>query len=793
MKKLLLLATMLLAVMQVSAADVNLAQASATARRFLTANAKVKGFQGVSAGDLKLIHTEKNSSSATQAAYYIFNSSRGFIIVSGDDRAHQILAHGDRPLDMKRMPDNMKFWLGTYKKQIEFLQAHPGMVVDQPKLNKSLRTPDVAPLLTAEWDQDAPYYNHCPMYNGSYCLTGCPATSLSMVFYYWKYPTDPTPEVEGYTNESYGFQIPALPSITFDWDNMLDKYTGGYTPAQADAVAWLMRYVGQEEHMDYTPSGSGAMGADILRAVKFFGYDEEMARLEFKTRTDDYGNDTAVYYTDDEWAALLQNELAEGRPVVYCGYDYSYWGWSGHAFNVDGYTASDNTYHVNWGWSGDGNGDFVLNAFSSSGYTFDIEQQMIMGIQPPAQGPSIKINPSKLEMNAYPGKTATATVKVKGQLLNSAIDLTLNDESGMFSIDATSVDVSEQEAGKVITVTYAPTAVGTHTATITLSNPDAEDKVITINGTAVLETYIPYMLPADSAFINLTQFRANWTDETPADNVESYTLEVATRPAVELLDSIDGSIYTGSYESMTLSAPWSGNGVMAGHNAVYFNNYNDDGYISYTVPEGYTDAVFTMQITTVSGTYGSGNITVGSNQTPSVGHEFYSEETHSWLVTASEGEKITITSTDDYFSPDMAMIKVYVGDVNELNSLRAVVEDGDASYRLITGITDKFYTVKDLTESGTFYYKVRTVYADGTQSRWSNSQKVTLFENGHVYAPGDVDHDGKVSIVDVTELINYLLKGDASAICTICADVDGNGKVNIDDVTALIDLLLAGN
>lgn len=793
MKKLLLLATMLLAVMQVFAADVNLAQASATARRFLTANAKVKGFQGVSAGDLKLIHTEKNSSSATQAAYYIFNSSRGFIIVSGDDRAHQILAHGDRPLDMKRMPDNMKFWLGTYKKQIEFLQAHPGMVVDQPKLNKSLRTPDVAPLLTAEWDQDAPYYNHCPMYNGSYCLTGCPATSLSMVFYYWKYPTDPTPEVEGYTNESYGFQIPALPSITFDWDNMLDKYTGGYTPAQADAVAWLMRYVGQEEQMDYTPSGSGAMGADILRAVKFFGYDEEMARLEFKTRTDDYGNDTAVYYTDDEWAALLQNELAEGRPVVYCGYDYSYWGWSGHAFNVDGYTASDNTYHVNWGWSGDGNGDFVLNAFSSSGYTFDIEQQMIMGIQPPAQGPSIKINPSKLEMNAYPGKTATATVKVKGQLLNSAIDLTLNDESGMFSIDATSVDVSEQEAGKVITVTYAPTAVGTHTATITLSNPDAEDKVITINGTAVLETYIPYMLPADSAFINRTQFRANWTDETPADNVESYTLEVATRPAVELLDSIDGSIYTGSYESMTLSAPWSGNGVMAGHNAVYFNNYNDDGYISYTVPEGYTDAVFTMQITTVSGTYGSGNITVGSNQTPSVGHEFYSEETHSWLVTASEGEKITITSTDDYFSPDMAMIKVYVGDVNELNSLRAVVEDGDASYRLITGITDKFYTVKDLTESGTFYYKVRTVYADGTQSRWSNSQKVTLFENGHVYAPGDVDHDGKVSIVDVTELINYLLKGDDSAICTICADVDGNGKVNIDDVTALIDLLLAGN
>ena len=50
---------------------------------------------------------------------------------------------------------------------------------------------------------------------------------------------------------------------------MLDKYTGSYTTAQADAVAWLMRYVGQEEQMDYTPSGSGAMGADILRAFQY--------------------------------------------------------------------------------------------------------------------------------------------------------------------------------------------------------------------------------------------------------------------------------------------------------------------------------------------------------------------------------------------------------------------------------------------------------------------------------------------------------------------------------------------
>ncbi len=792
MRKLFLLVTLLMTVIQVSAADVSLATAQAKAVNYLQNMAKDKRLAALPANGVKLLHIESNSTRAAQAVYYIFNSDRGFVIVSGDDRAQTILAHGDRPLDLKRMPDNMKFWLGTYKKQLEYLQAHPGLAVDQPKLSINLNAGKVEPLLTAEWDQSAPYYNHCPTYNGSLCLTGCPATSLSMVFYYWKYPTDPTPEVEGYTNSSYGFQVEPLPSITFDWDNMLDKYTGSYTTAQADAVAWLMRYVGQEEQMDYTPSASGAMGEDILRAVKFFGYDEEMAHLEYKTRTDDYGTDTATYYNDDEWAALLQNELYEGRPVVYCGYDYSSWyGWSGHAFNVDGYNPSDNTYHVNWGWSGDGNGDFVLNAFSSGGMTFDIEQQMIMGIQPPVLGPGIKVNTSKLDMNAYVEKTATATFTVKGNELTSAITLSLNDESGMFTMDASSVAVSEQEAGKVITVTYAPTTSGTHTATITLSNPGAEDKTITLNGTAVLETYVPYMLLADEAAINLTQFRADWTDETPAKNVDSYTLEVSTRPAVELLDSIDGGKYPGSYEDITLTAPWSGNSVHGGHGAVYFSNYSYDGYIAYTVPEGYTNEVFTMQITTVAGSYGSGDLTVGSNQTASVSHQFNSSETYNWVVTASEGEKITITSTDNYFSPDMAMIKVYVGDVNELNSLRAINEEGDANYRLITGITDKSYTVKNLAEAGTFFYKVKALYSDGTQGRWSNSQRVTLFENGHGYEVGDVDHDGSVNISDVTALIDGLLGGNVA--CEICADVDGDGQIAIADVTTLIDRLLAGN
>ena len=57
-------------------------------------------------------------------------------------------------------------------------------------------------------------------------------------------------------------------------------------------------------------------------------------------------------------------------------------------------------------------------------------------------------------------------------------------------------------------------------------------------------------------------------------------------------------------------------------------------------------------------------------------------------------------------------------------------------------------------------------------------------------AVGDVNGDGKVTINDVTTLIDILLSGDPTPAS---ADVNGDGKVSINDVTALIDYLLNGS
>ena len=58
---------------------------------------------------------------------------------------------------------------------------------------------------------------------------------------------------------------------------------------------------------------------------------------------------------------------------------------------------------------------------------------------------------------------------------------------------------------------------------------------------------------------------------------------------------------------------------------------------------------------------------------------------------------------------------------------------------------------------------------------------------------GDVNNDGKVNIADVTELINYLLSGNADGVNLWAADVDNNDNINIADVTGLINYLLTGN
>ena len=802
MRRVLLCVAVLFAAIQLSASPVDMRTAQAKAQKFVQEKAYDGTLRAPISGQMKLAHAEMNSKMLDRAVYYIFNSSNGYVIVSGDDRAEEILGYGDAPLNINNIPCNMKAWLSNYKEQIEYLQAHEGLQVETPSMMAPSRIASVAPLLTALWDQEAPYWNQC-IINGNQCLTGCPATSAAMVFYYWKYPDFETPEVPGYRCElstsywggaSY-VNVAALPPVTFDWDNMKDSYSGNYTTAQGTAVATLMRYIGQAEHMAYGTSAAGGSGVDadsvslIADAFKFFGYDEETVQVVKKTSA--YSGGTTLY-TDAEWAELIQTELAEDRPIVFCAIAGGMFG-GGHAFNVDGYEATTNKYHINFGWSGSSNNYYALNAFNGSGSTFNQYQQMVIGVQPPLQTPRLKADQSELSMECYKNSTSSSKFTLNGRNLEGNVTITLNDENGVFSIDQNTLTPdADGKVSNTIHVTYAPKTEGEYTATITCRAAGVDDIVITLHGASDYELYRPVMSQADEQYITSNSFRAEWTDNTPAENVTSYTLEVQAKPDVTLLSEGD---WSGVPKDNTNIAANAADYLPDGWTFTGSNLYLDGGFLS----PGRNSVIMVncdlAGYTKLSIIVNAKAYTKGSNTTLDIATDQESKtitlakEVETYLVVLEVGDHGFVKFTSGYY-PEIQSIKIYGGEITDPEpfALRAG-ETGDTEYRLIEGITpDKFYTVDGLLPATSYLYRVKSLYVNGTESKWSNIKEVITAAGEGVR--GDVDGNGTVTIDDVTLLIDTLLKGNGAGNA---ADVNLDGEVSIDDVTALIDYLLKGN
>ncbi len=779
MKKIVMLAAAsLLATIQLFAAPVDAVTAQATAKRYLQASAR-RGHAAPAALDVKLVLTEKNQVNTNQAAYYIFNTSDSYVIVSGDDRAREVLAHGDRPLDINNIPCNMQLWLEGYRKQIEFLQAHPDYVVDNGTPNRTPITGEsVDPLLSAMWDQGEPYNRECPMSGTSLAVTGCGATSLAMIFHYWKFPTETTPSVPGYTTQSESITLETLPPTTFDWDNMLDRYRGGYNDTQASAVAHLMRYIGQSERMDYSSSSSGTGSYDIWQTIRRFGYDPDAMLL---SKDSWWGDEN---YDDEEWGMLIQEELLSHRPVLMCAYTPT---WSGHAFNIDGYDASDDTYHINWGWSGTGNANYALNAFRGGGEVFNINQQIFIGIEPPATVPTIKARASRLRTTAYVDSVATAEFTVKGTLLTSDVTLTLNDENGVFAINTDHISQQNLKNGMRVTVTYQSSAVGTHHATITLSSEGAEDKVVTLIGQCILETHEPVMLAASD--IDASSFIINWEDITPSHNVVSYNLEVARVPFYELRlnETFDATEYSGTsttdcssqLDEFTTNPGWTGSKVYRSNSDVLLGTSKSKGWLQTPALDMYgNDGHVTVKVRAKSS---------GSDTSSPLKISCGDADTLIY-VNNEDGEYCVMLPCPANNTP-MVKLSTAVGKRVVISSFQAYAGDdytpidlSKATY--IEGITGNAYQISDL-QPGCYAMRVQTLYTDGALSPWSNRMRAMI-----AWKSGDVNHDNEITVADINMVINNIINGANSPSVLAVSDVNGDGEITVSDVNMIIDRIL---
>ena len=228
-------------------------------------------------------------------------------------------------------------------------------------------------LVQTKWDQSpAPYNSDCPYdasspQSGNHAYTGCVATAMAQIMKYWNHPAQGVgynqydisqPTYDYYGNMTYpghpdygdnGVIYANFGTTTYDWDNMLNSYSQGYTTEQGAAVALISYHCGVSVNMkygNYADEGSGTSTDLVPNAIiNHFRYSSNAYVVNKPTNM-------------QTWLNLLKESFDMGWPVLYSGAEPN--AGYGHAFICDGYDDND-MFHFNWGWGGSQDGMFLID------------------------------------------------------------------------------------------------------------------------------------------------------------------------------------------------------------------------------------------------------------------------------------------------------------------------------------------------------------------------------------------------------------------------------------------------
>lgn len=293
-----------------------------------------------------------------EPAFYVFNhgEGEGFVIVSADDNTRTVLGYADNgAFDEAELPSNTRAWLDRYARAVGYAASLPASSVRKaPAQQEKLSYTAIDPICKTTWDQGAPYNNKCPLDGSKRSVTGCVATAAAQVMKVHNHPTKGTGSHSYEWTSSSGTTKTLSANFgntTYDWANMLNDYptsTSG-DATQRNAVATLMYHCGVSCEMGYTSQESGASGDAMMNAlVDYFGYDPAIRTVLLD------------YMGEKGFLDALVADLQIGHPVYFTAFTPS---GGGHAFVCDGIDA-DGLVHINWGWGGVCDGNFVVTVLN---------------------------------------------------------------------------------------------------------------------------------------------------------------------------------------------------------------------------------------------------------------------------------------------------------------------------------------------------------------------------------------------------------------------------------------------
>jgi len=312
----------------------------------------------------------------------------GWVMVSGNDGVEPILGYSlNTNFEHAKQPIQLQEWLKGIGDEITFsfsedyissidiknkwasykLANFRNTPLNAQSSSSSAVVSSVGPLLTSTWDQGE-YYNEMAPEDVSsstgngHVYIGCVATAMVQVMKFWEYPLSGLGS-HSYVHPDYGLQAADFGNSFYNWSSMPDHLSVGNTEVQE-----ISYHAAVGVDMDFDPHGSGAFLDDALYAMHtYFKYNTTLFE-SYKTDWD----------SEEAWEAQIKNELDNGRPIVYAGYNSN--STSGHAFVLDGYDGD--YFHFNWGWGGYANGNFLLSSLRPGGSNYSHEQSAMFGIEP---------------------------------------------------------------------------------------------------------------------------------------------------------------------------------------------------------------------------------------------------------------------------------------------------------------------------------------------------------------------------------------------------------------------------
>jgi hypothetical protein len=555
-----------------------------------------KKYAKASANDITLTLVDSRKS-GSGVLYYIFDidyqgnngNGDGYIIMSAANDQPPVLGYVPQgSYDAAKAALNTPFtdWLNAFADQIESSIKSKAENTENEQLwstylaKGKMDSEEMLLNLTSKWNQTAYFNANSPIADGSNghpasgstygnrCPTGCVATAMGQVMYYYQWPDNLTGShsyteaANPNTNSSCGSSDPSYGTLSFttdhtiNWGGMVDQ------PSSVNLdISKLLYNCAVSVDMDFAYCQSWTNTWQAAPAYStYFGYNSSAT---FLSRAD----------YPSTWESIIINQIRNERPVHYRGTG----GAGGHSFVCMGYktVAGTNQFWFNWGWGGDSDGYFTLTSM-----LFPTDQGAIINIAPPVQ-PNLSFT-----------SASVATNPIRTREINT-IDFTILNNGTRGAVSSTaacylSTDQTLDQNDVLLTTIDVPS----------LSTNESIDR--SANITVDVETGGTYYLLFEAD----TDHKVHESNET--DNVTAVEVQVTVTPAVtgEFVSNTSGNwttvstwkYYDGSNWVTPPSYPTSGSGkitIKSGHTVTVTSNISVDQVTvmtggQVTVSSGYT-------------------------------------------------------------------------------------------------------------------------------------------------------------------------------------------------------------